>query len=61
MSQLHQEVIYLQQLQLQLKNLLNHFQAARAQERADQKQLDQAIFSGDVISEDFKELNNYKN
>ena len=41
------------------KDPFKSFQSARAQERADQKQLDQAIL-GDVISEDFKSTQQQK-
>jgi len=41
------------------KDPFRNFQTARAQERADQKQLDQAIL-GDVISEDFKSTQQQK-
>ena len=41
------------------KEPFQQFQTARAQERADQKQLDQAIL-GDVISEDFKSTQQQK-
>tara|TARA_R100000655_G_scaffold82119_1_gene121591 strand:- start:199 stop:1344 length:1146 start_codon:yes stop_codon:yes gene_type:complete len=41
------------------KDPFNTFQAARAQERADQKRLDQEIL-GDVISEDFKSTQQQK-
>jgi len=41
------------------KDPFKSFQLARAQERADQKQLDQAIL-GDVISEDFKSTQQQK-